>query len=117
MIAGDLVDQNVVEESAVAIEKSRVVCLPSLEFGRSVGGNVIHQLQRLRAAHFDLAHVAHVEYADALAHGAMFLEHARVLDGHVPSGEIDHLCSHPPVHGMERSGLERGAGLAHESSG
>jgi len=37
----------------------------------------------------DLSHVAHVEEADRLAHGQMFFDDARILEGHLPSAELD----------------------------
>ena len=40
-------------------------------------------------AQLDLAHVAHVEEAAALAHGAMLVERAAVRHRHVPAGELD----------------------------
>ena len=94
MIVGDFVDQDVIDESAVPIEQRRILSLAELEFGRVVDGDVLHQIQRLRAAHFDLAHVADIEQSHALAHGAMLVEDACVFDGHVPAAEVDHLRAH-----------------------
>ena len=44
---------------------------------------------RARTADPHLAHVRQVEQADALAHRAVLIEDARVLDGHLPAGEVD----------------------------
>ena len=45
--------------------------------------------RRLRAADPHLAHVREVEQPRALAHRAVLLEDAGVLDGHLPAGEVD----------------------------
>ncbi len=103
MIVRDFVDQDVVDESAVFIQQRRVLGLPVLQLRSVVHGDVLHQIQRLRPAHFDLAHVADVEQADALAHGAMLVDDAGVFDRHVPAAEIDHLRAHAAMHGVQRS--------------
>ena len=61
MIVGNFVDQNIIDETTVRIEQSRVLGLAELELGRVVHRDVLHQIERLRTAHFDLAHVADVE--------------------------------------------------------
>ena len=103
VIVGDFVDQDVVDETAVSIEQRRILGLAELEFRRVVDGDVLHQIERLRAAHFDLAHVADVEQSHALAHGAMLVEDACVFDGHVPAAEVDHLGAYGTMDGVERS--------------
>ncbi len=67
MIVGDLVDQDVVDESAVLVQQARIMRLADLQLRRRVGRDVIDQFQRLRSANFDLAHVADVEQAHAAA--------------------------------------------------
>ena len=62
------------------------------------------------AAHFDLAHVADIEYPDAFPHGVMFLDDAFILDGHVPAAEVHHFCAHAAMHGVQ--GVTRRAGTA-----
>ena len=49
MLVGDFVDQNVIHESAMRIEQRRVLRLAELELGRVIHGDVLHQIQRLRA--------------------------------------------------------------------
>ena len=51
----------------------------------------LQQLERLRAARFDLAHVRDVEDPARLAHSAMLGADALVLHRHLPAGELDHL--------------------------
>ena len=52
-----------------------------------------------RAASFDdqLAHVRNIENPDIVSHGMMFLDDARVLDGHEPSGERHNFRAKPHV--------------------
>ena len=94
MIVGDLVDQDVVDETAVLVEQPGIVRLADLQLRGGVGRDVIDQLQRFRPANFDLAHVADVEQAHALAHGVVLIDDAGVVDRHVPAAEIDHLRAH-----------------------
>ena len=48
-------------------------------------------VERAGPVHLELAHVRDVEEPDALAHGAVLLEDARVLDRHLPAAEVDQL--------------------------
>ena len=61
VFVGDFVDQDVVDESAVSVEQRGILGLAELEFRRVVDGDVLDQIERLRAAHVDFAHVADVE--------------------------------------------------------
>ncbi len=90
MVVVDLVHQDVVDEPAVAIQQAGVVRLADLQLGGVVGGNIIDELQRIRAADFDLAHVADVKNAGGAADGVVLLDDAGVLHGHVPAAKIDH---------------------------
>ena len=76
MIAGDPVHQDVVDETAVSIEQRGVLRLAGAEFRSIVGGDPVDQLQRVRTANFNLAHVADIEQSHALAHGAVLFEHS-----------------------------------------
>jgi hypothetical protein len=64
----------------------------------------------------ELTHVGHVEQADTLADGAMFLEDPFVLNRHLPSPEVDHLCPQLSVQRIEGGSLEgrRFLGKRHE---
>ena len=63
-----------------------------------------------RAADFDLAHVADIEDAHGRAHGVVLVDDSGVLDGHVPSAEIDHLGPDEQWTGF--SGVVRSEGAA-----
>src|SRR3989454_8818844 len=43
-----------------------------------------------RPLHENLAHVTHVEQADGAAHREMLVDDSRILEGHLPSAELDH---------------------------
>jgi hypothetical protein len=90
----------------VLVEQARILDLPDLKFGGRVGGDVIREGASIRTKDFDLAHVTHVENADAGADGAVLFQDAGLLEGHVPAAEIDHLGAHPAVYGVERGGFD-----------
>ena len=46
-----------------------------------------------RAFDEDFSHVAHIEQADRLADGHVFLDDARVLEGHLPAAELNEACA------------------------
>jgi len=81
-----------------------------------IGGNVIHQIERLKAADLDFAHVADVEQSDTLSYGMMFFEQAGVLDGHIPPAEIDHLGAQAAMNRIQRRGFQWFPRLRHETS-
>src|SRR5579883_40610 len=116
VIAGDLVDEDVVDEAAVLVEEAGVVGLSGFELVDRVGGEEIGEARGFRAADLDFAHVADVEYANAGADGVVLLDDAGVLHGHIPAAEIDHSGAQRAVHGIERRGAERRS-CGHENSG
>ena len=54
----------------------------------------------------ELAHMADVEEARALAHGPMLFEHAAVLDGHLPAAELDETRAERAMLIVERRAFE-----------
>src|SRR5579885_1030339 len=116
VIVRDLVDEDVVDEAAVLVEKAGVVGLAGFELVDCVGGEEIGEARGVRAADLDFAHVADVEYANAGADGVVLLDDAGVLHGHIPAAEIDHSGAQRAVHGIERRGAERRS-CGHENSG
>ncbi len=49
-----------------------------------------------------LAHVRHIEYADALTHPSMFVDYSGILHGHFKTRELNEFCSQFPVDFIER---------------
>ena len=89
--------------------------LAILQFGGIVHGDVLDGGQGAGAAELDLAHVAHVEEADAGAHGHVLRNEAAagawIFDRHVPAAEVDHFRFEGAVRGVECGLLEwRGDG-------
>src|SRR3979411_2810271 len=66
-------------------------------------------------AHFELAHVADVEESDGRSHTAVLLDDARVLHGHVPTAEGNHLGAEGGVDIAQGRALERSRGVRHGS--
>ena len=80
--------------------------------GGVVHGDVLHRFERLRAGDADVAHVADVEDADAVADGEVLLHQSAdggVLHRHVPAVEIDHFRAHLAMDGIQ-SGLANWCG-------
>ena len=86
---------------------------PSIrELADVVGRQPLEHAERVPARDVELAHVRDVEEPDALAHGAVLLEDAGVLDGHLPAAEVDQLRAELAVQVVERRALERGGAAA-----
>ena len=62
---------------------------------------------RARALDLELAHVRDVEDAGVGAHGAVLLDHALVLHGHLPAGERHHARAERDVPVVERRPQKR----------
>src|SRR5574341_1156218 len=71
-----------------------------------IGGDVLAKFPRPCAAHFDLAHMAHIEKPGTAAHGQVLLDDSLVLDRHLPTGKLNHLRPSPPVRVIERSSFQ-----------
>ena len=87
---------------------------PMASFDGVVHGDVLHRFKRLRAGDADVAHVADVEDADAVADREVLLHQAAdggVLDRHVPAVEVDHLGAQLAMNGVQRGFAQRGDGL------
>ncbi len=112
VVVAEPVDEDVVDERALRREQRGVVRLAVLEARGIVHGDVLHGGQRAGAAKLDLAHVAHVEEADAGAHGQVLGDEAAagagILDRHVPAAEVDHLGLEGAMGGVESGLFERG---------
>src|SRR6187551_1653604 len=64
----------------------------------------------LRPGDPHLAHVREVEQADTLAHRAVLVENARVLDRHLPAREVDEPAAQRTVP-LDERGPEQGGGF------
>jgi hypothetical protein len=83
-----------------------------------VHGDVLHGGERAGATELDLAHMAHIEEADAGAHGHVLPDQSNaeavagsgVFDRHVPAAEVDHFGLEGAVRGVECGLFERRGG-------
>ena len=110
VVVGDAVHEQVVDRAAALVAEHRVLGGAIGQLRHVVGDEPLGEVERLRAADPELTHVAHVEQARRLAHGAVLIEDARVLDGHVPPAEGGHLGAEGEVPGVKGGDLERSVG-------
>ncbi len=115
MLAGNFVHQQVVHEGAGGSHQAGVLRLALGKLGGVVAGDELRQIERLRAAQLDFAHVADVEKAGGCACGQMFADDSGIFDGHIPAAKVDHLGAQAAMRGVE-SGLAqlRAGGFDHE---
>jgi len=105
---GEAVDDDVVDDPAALVAERGVLRLAVLALRQIVGDQPLRGLQRAGAFEDDLAHVADVEDAGALAHGEVLLDQALVLHGHVEPGKLDHPGTRGQVCFVEGSALGHG---------
>ena len=89
-IAGD---ERIVEHDRSAVGIARDQRIPDaahLDAGYPSGEQRLQPLDRLGAAHREPPHVRDVEQAGRLPSGKMLLDDRCVLNGHQPTGEVDH---------------------------
>ena len=96
-------DDHVVHKRTLRVQHGRVLTLPQFQPGGVIHGDVLNGVQGLRAVEADVAHVTDIKDTYAGPDGQVFLHQTAkpgVLDGHVPSTEIDHFCPQFAVEGV-----------------
>ncbi len=83
-------DDVVDDVGVVVVEQVRVLRPARRDAVEIVGERPLQRGERARAAHVHRAEVRHVEDDRALAARPVLLEHAGVLDGHLPAAERHH---------------------------
>ena len=106
-LAVDAIERHVVDDAAVLAAEHRVLRVAVGERPHVVGGEPLAGRGRVRPAHLDLAHVAHVEEPGSGADGAVLLEDAAVRHRHLPAAELDELGAERAVLLVERRPCER----------
>src|SRR5437773_12434789 len=86
----------------------RVPCLTGGR-GHVICTETIEERVRHRTLDEDLAHVAHVKQSHGAADREMFVDNAGVLEGHLPSAELDEPRPDGAVPFEERSPQRHGA--------
>ena len=106
---------DVVDDVRVArIEEMGVLRATAFDLAQVVREQPLQQFERARSPALDRAQVRDVEDDGARATRAVLVEHARVLQGHVPPAERHHAGVERAVLCVERAVMERG--LAHAVS-
>jgi hypothetical protein len=95
------VNEQVVHDAAVRVAHRGVKHTAGKKPGDVVRDEVIQKLRRVRPAHIDFAHVAHVEQAGGAPHREVLGEDALVLHRHFPAGKIHDASAVRHVEGMQ----------------
>ncbi len=101
------VGDHVVDDSALFVREERVLRETGLEPVEIVRQERLEQLVRARAFDVELAHVRDVEHPSVGSDGAVLLDHALVLDGHLPAGERHHPRAEGDMPVVQGRALER----------
>ena len=103
----ELVCDQVVDDAAALVRQQRVLRLVGLDPVEVVREQRLQELGGARPFHLELAHVRDVEDARIRADGTVLLDHALVLDGHLPTGEGNHPGPRRDVPVVERRPEQR----------
>ena len=101
------IDDQVVDDPAGLVREQRVLRVTATELVDVVGEHRLQQVARGRPLDLELAHVRDVEDAGIRAHRLVLLDHALVLDRHLPSGKRDHARAERNVTVVKRRPPER----------
>ncbi len=97
------IGDHVVQDAAVFQAQQRVGRLAVVHARQVARGAHLGQPHRVASVQDHSTHMRQVEQADVATHRAVLGQDAgRVLDGHVPAGEIDHARAQPTMRGVER---------------
>jgi len=104
LVVADPPHDDVVDDvRIVGVEEMRVLRAAGTDPRQVVGEEPLEQLEHPSTAHRELTEMRHVEHHGVLAAGAVLVEHARVLQRHVPAPEGDHLGAERAVLRVERT--------------
>ena len=103
----EAMDDDVIDESPLRVEKSGVLRLSDGEARRVVHGDVLDGGEGVGAGEADVAHMADVEDPHAGANRHVLGDDApadggRIFDRHVPSVELDHAGPEGAMDGIQR---------------
>ena len=100
------VDDQVVHDAAFAVRHAGVLCFAGGDGAQVVGRDVLQEFQCFLAFYPELAHVAHIEHAYALADDHVLGVNAGgVLDRHVEACKLCHFCAERNVNVGKRCGF------------
>ena len=92
-LAGQAIDEDVVDDTPGLVAVERVVRLADRQRGHVEGRHRAQQPACLRPLHPGASEVRDIEDADALAHGMVLCEGALVLERHLPADEGCKACA------------------------
>ena len=96
-LAGDSINNQVINDSAVFIQQERVLPCARCEVLDVVGEHPIEPLAPRSAVHDELSHMRNIKDTDMVSHCLMFLYNAAVLHRHEPPCERDDFGAKPHV--------------------
>src|SRR5688572_2779041 len=85
-----LVKYHVIDDPTLIIQKQIILSLGYLHARDIVGRKPLAHRFRSGAADGNLAHMADIEKSGPAAHRQMFGDDTAVLDGHFPTGKVNH---------------------------
>ena len=88
-----LVNQKVIDCTAVGVEHHPVKNLAGSHGTDIVGEHVVHEFLGVRATDEYLTHVGDIEHSDLVTDRQMLLGDGRILDRHIKAGKRAHLGS------------------------
>ena len=101
LLASSINDQ-VIDDAATVVQQKGVLTRANVELGDVIREHGVEPFARACPVHDQLPHVRNIEDANVVSHGLMFLDNARVLNRHDPSGERDHSRAEPDVFVVKR---------------
>ena len=103
----EAIDDHVVDDPARIVRDQRVLRPARLQLVDVVRERRLQQIACGRSFDLELAHVRDVEDARIGAHRPVLLDHALILDRHLPTGEGDHARAEGNVTVVQRRSPER----------
>ena len=108
VVFSEAIDEQIVYDRAGGCSERRILRLPVHELAGVVRAETIDEGDGVSTAHFDLAHVRHVEETGVAARAQVLLDRAgRILHGHVPAAEVHHASARAAVQRIELGLLQR----------
>ena len=114
LVLGDPPHDDVVDDvRVVGVEQVRVLRASRLDASQVVRERPLQHVEGARSCDPHGPEMRHVERDRVLAASAVLLEHARVLDRHLPAAERRHARAERAVLGVERAVTQRRVSLGH----
>src|SRR4029077_7425772 len=89
VVGGEPIDEDVVFDATIFVADHGILGLRNGEFADIVGGDSLEERDSTSSGDSHPPHMAHIEEPDMGTDGMVLVHDSAVLDGHLPSGEID----------------------------